>query len=178
MSLLGSLGYKLAARFDDRAPVFYAADMVAFTLRDLVWHVLLIQRGWNPYKGALALPGGYVDPDETAGQAAVRELREETGLVVPPETFVDQVGVFDTPGRDPRGRYVSIAHAVILPGAPDPVAADDAATAEWFPVRVAVRVAAAGGFAFDHGHILTRAINQLDPVHGFGTRGLQGRGRR
>ncbi|MEV5718496.1 NUDIX domain-containing protein [Amycolatopsis mediterranei] len=170
MSLLGSLGYKLAARFDDRTPVFYAADMVAFTLRDLVWHVLVIQRGWNPHKGALALPGGHVDPAETAGEAAVRELTEETGIVVPAGTFVDQVGVFDTPGRDPRGRYVSIAHGVILHGAPNPVAADDAAAAEWLPVRIAVRVANAGGFAFDHGHILTRAVDQLDPVRGFGTR--------
>lgn len=159
MSLIGSLAAKIAARFDDRAPVFYAADMVAFALRGGKWHVLVIQRGWNPHKGKLALPGGHVDPGETAREASVRELAEETGVTVPPGAFVHQVGVFDAPGRDARGRYVSVAYAVVLPDeAPDPVAADDAAAAEWMPVRVAVKVARAGGFAFDHDRILSAAI--------------------
>ncbi|MEV6876941.1 NUDIX hydrolase [Amycolatopsis sp. NPDC051128] len=163
MSLIGSLAAKVAARFDDRAPVFYAADMVTFTLRGGVWHVLVIQRGWNPHKGKLALPGGHVDAGETSREAAVRELAEETGVTVPESAFVHQVGVFDAPGRDARGRYVSVAYAVVLPDeAPDPVAADDAMAAEWMPVRVAVKVARAGGFAFDHDRILAAAITAFN----------------
>ncbi|MEV6621035.1 NUDIX hydrolase [Amycolatopsis sp. NPDC051106] len=163
MSLIGSLAARIAARFDDRTPVFYAADMVAFALRGGKWHVLVIQRGWDPHKGKLALPGGHVDPHETAREAAVRELAEETGVTVPASAIVHQVGVFDAPGRDARGRYVSIAHAVVFAGeVPDPVAADDAAEAEWMPVRVAVKVAAAGGFAFDHGQMLAIAITAMN----------------
>ncbi|MEV4599470.1 NUDIX domain-containing protein [Amycolatopsis sp. NPDC049253] len=166
MSLIGSMAAKLAARLDDRAPVFYAADMAAFTRRDGVWHVLVIQRGWNPDKGKLALPGGHVDRDECSRDAAVRELAEETGIHVPEGSFVAQVGVFDEPGRDARGRYVSVAYGVLLNDAPDPVAADDAAAAEWMPLHIATRVADMGGFAFDHHRILARAVRlyrELEP---------------
>ncbi|MEV0065381.1 NUDIX domain-containing protein [Amycolatopsis sp. NPDC050768] len=160
-SLIGSLAAKIAAKLDDRDPVFYAADMVAFTLRDGVWHVLVIQRGWNPHKGKLALPGGHVDRNETSRDAAVRELAEETGIQVPRGTFVDQVGVWDDPFRDARGRYVSVAYSVVIYDAPDPVAADDAAAAEWMPVHIATRVADKGGFAFDHHQMLGQAMHHL-----------------
>ncbi|MFF4595297.1 NUDIX domain-containing protein [Amycolatopsis sp. NPDC001319] len=159
MSLIGSLAAKLAARFDDRNPVFYAADMVAFTLRDGVWHVLVIQRGWNPHKGKLALPGGHVDRNEKSHTAAVRELAEETGIQVPSRVLVDQLGIWDDPLRDARGRYVSVAYTVVLDDAPDPIAADDAAAAEWMPVHIATRVAAKGGFAFDHSQMLALALH-------------------
>ncbi|WP_341866458.1 NUDIX domain-containing protein [Amycolatopsis tolypomycina] len=113
----------------------------------------------EPAQGQARPAGGHVEPDETAQEAAVRELAEETGVAVPAGAFVRQVGVFDAPGRDARGRYVSVAYAVVLPEeAPDPVAADDAAAAEWMPVRVAVKVARAGGFAFDHDRMLSAAI--------------------
>ncbi|MET8848001.1 NUDIX hydrolase [Amycolatopsis sp. NPDC004625] len=158
MSLIGSLAAKLAAKLDDRTPVFYTADMVVFTHRRGRWHVLLIQRRWNPFKGKLALPGGHVE-DETSQDAAVRELSEETGIVIPENVPIELVGVFDVPGRDPRGRYVSVAYRAILPDAPNPVAADDAAGVDWFPVEVALRAGERGGLAFDHARILTRAIN-------------------
>ncbi|MFI5584563.1 NUDIX domain-containing protein [Amycolatopsis sp. NPDC051758] len=170
MSLIGSMAAKLAARFNDRAPVFYAADMVAFSLRGGAWHVLVIQRGGNPHKGKLALPGGHVDHDETSQEAAVRELAEETGITVPQPVFVHQLGVFDAPDRDARGRYVTVAYGVILPDeAPAPVAADDAMAAEWLPLRVAVKVARVGGFAFDHNRILATAIARFDLHHTLGT---------
>ncbi|MEO5877549.1 MAG: NUDIX hydrolase [Streptosporangiaceae bacterium] len=65
-------------------------------------HVLLIERGWDPHKGLLALPGGHVDAGETAVAAAVRELAEETGVGVDAADLT-LIGVYDRPDRDPRG---------------------------------------------------------------------------
>jgi 8-oxo-dGTP pyrophosphatase MutT (NUDIX family) len=64
--------------------------------------VLLIQRRWDPYAGCWVLPGGHVDPGETARQAGVRELAEETGIQLAADELVE-IGTFDEPDRDPRG---------------------------------------------------------------------------
>ena len=66
--------------------------------------VLLIQRKNDPYKGKWALPGGFIEMDETLLEAAVRELREETGLNIP---VMEQFRTFDAIGRDPRHRTIS-----------------------------------------------------------------------
>ncbi|MEV7092303.1 NUDIX hydrolase [Amycolatopsis sp. NPDC051045] len=155
MSLIGSLAAKLAAKLDDRAPVFYAADVILFALHESVWHVLLIERRWAPHKGKRAFPGGHVD-DETSEQAARREAAEETGLDLS-GVVLDRIGVYDAPGRDARGRYVSVAYGAVLSTMPAPVAGDDAASAAWMPLRTAARVARRGGFAFDHADMLTDA---------------------
>ena len=67
--------------------------------------VLLVRRGGHPYLGYLALPGGFVNPDESAPDAAVRELREETNVWASPEDLFE-IGLFSKPGRDPRGWVV------------------------------------------------------------------------
>ncbi|WP_233620520.1 NUDIX hydrolase [Amycolatopsis sp. WAC 01416] len=152
-----ALAGRVATRLDRRAPVFYAADVVLFAHRDGVPHVLLIERGKNPHQGKAAFPGGHVDAGETALAAAKREAVEETGLDLD-RTSLRLVGVYDTPGRDPRGRYVGVAYTAVLPTMPAPVAADDAAAASWIPLVVAVRMARAGGFAFDHAEILADAV--------------------
>ncbi|WEH43969.1 NUDIX hydrolase [Streptomyces sp. AM 2-1-1] len=121
----------------------YTADVVLLA----AGHVLLIQRRWNPYAGSWALPGGHVDVGEASLQAAVRELKEETGITVPADAFV-QVGVFDAPGRDPRGRYVTVAYTATLPELTAPTALDDAADARWWPLN------ALPPLAFDHATIL------------------------
>jgi 8-oxo-dGTP diphosphatase len=114
-------------------------------------HVLLIERGWDPYEGCWALPGGHVDAGETSIAAAARELAEETGISVP-VADLRQVGAFDAPGRDPRGRYVSVAYTATLPAAPvAPTAGDDATAARWWPLT------ALPPLAFDHADILTAA---------------------
>ena len=66
--------------------------------------VLLIQRGAAPYEGCYALPGGFVGPNETIGEAAERELKEETNCNC---NFLEQFGTYSNPGRDPRRWVIS-----------------------------------------------------------------------
>jgi 8-oxo-dGTP diphosphatase len=127
-------------------------DVVAFYEVNNYWQVLLIRRGHAPFQGQWALPGGYVEPDETSKAAALRELAEETQVTL---TWASPrlVGVYDDPGRDPRGRVVSIAYALRFGGTlPRVAAGDDAAEAQWVPLEQAT------GLAFDHDLILRDAL--------------------
>jgi 8-oxo-dGTP diphosphatase len=119
--------------------------------------VLLIQRRWDPYIGCWALPGGHVDRGETARHAAARELREETGIHIQPDTLTE-IGVYDAPGRDPRGRYVSVAFAAVLDHPTEPAAGDDAVQARWVPIPLDPDM-----LAFDHHRILTDTTTALSP---------------
>lgn len=130
---------------EDAVPVSYTADVVAVTDDG---HVLLIERGWPPYEGQWALPGGHVDPGETGRAAAARELAEETGVHVPPVELRD-IGVFDRPDRDPRGRYVTAAYLARVPADTPITAGDDARTARWWPLN------ALPPLAFDHNDIIS-----------------------
>lgn len=131
----------------------YTADVVVTTTDG---HVLLIERGWDPFKGQWALPGGHVDTGETSRAAAARELAEEAGVHASPEELV-QLGVFDAPARDPRGRYVTVAyHLTVIPGKIIE-AGDDATNAEWWPLSDLPPV------AFDHADIL-RVLTDRHPA--------------
>jgi 8-oxo-dGTP diphosphatase len=114
--------------------------------------VLLIRRRWEPYQGAWALPGGYLDQGETFAEAAARELAEETGL--DRVGRLTMVGLYDAPERDPRGRVVSVAYVAVLRDVPTPRAGDDAREASW----VLLGDALAGDLAFDHRQILRDAV--------------------
>ncbi|MCI0681173.1 MAG: NUDIX hydrolase [Gemmataceae bacterium] len=111
--------------------------------------VLLIQRKRPPFAGAWALPGGFIDMDETLEESARRELVEETGIQV---GKLAAIGVFGDPGRDPRGRTISVVYlARVNVNQVKPSAADDAKAAAWFPLERPPKL------AFDHRAILTRA---------------------
>ena len=129
-------------------------DVALFGQQDGDLHVLVIRRGWDPYKGCWALPGGHVDAGEETLSAARRELAEETGLSVADE--LQLVGVYADPDRDPRGRYVGFAYTACLPDTPTPTAGDDATEAEWIPV--AELMATTGSLAFDHDRIIGDAL--------------------
>ena len=111
--------------------------------------VLLIERGYDPYKGCWAFPGGFLNMDETTERCAIRELEEETGLRVPK---VHQIGAYSSVDRDPRGRTITVAYLAIVDAPVDVTGKDDAAKARWFPVNALPQL------AFDHEVILNDAI--------------------
>ena len=110
------------------------ADVVAFTLRADDLAVLLVRRRDEPFKGCWALPGGFVNENESLERAAARELHEETGLTVSPSKL-EQLGAFGDPGRDPRGHTITVAYVTYRATETSLNPGDDAVEAEWVPLR-------------------------------------------
>lgn len=137
------------------------ADVVLFGEFDGTAHVLLIERGRYPFEGCWALPGGHVDEGEDAEDAAYRELQEETGLRIGPQ--LRPVGAYQTPRRDPRGRYVTFAYSGRMGHRVEPTAGDDAAKAQW--VRLDRVMSGDVPLAFDHAEILRDAL-KVQPLYG------------
>ena len=127
------------------------ADCMVMT-QEAVPRVLLIERDNEPYKGCWALPGGFLDMEETLEECAIRELEEETGLKVSIES-IRQVGTYSKVNRDPRGRTISTAFIAVV-DSPLPVKGqDDAARAEWFAID------SLPPLAFDHADIIRDGID-------------------
>jgi 8-oxo-dGTP diphosphatase len=136
-------------------------DIVVFALVGDALKVLLIRRKHDPFAGFWAIPGGFLEIDEPVETAVRRELREETKLDY--QGPVAPIGVFAAPGRDPRGRTISLAHATaIRPPLPEVGGADDAAEAGWYGPHEK------SPLAFDHGAIMNAALAWLgrDVVEG------------
>ncbi|MER8235408.1 NUDIX domain-containing protein [Streptomyces sp. NPDC094049] len=139
-------------------PVLLTVDLVILTLRESRLHVLLVERGEDPFRGMLALPGGFLNHDgEEILDAAHRELSEETALTSG-WVHLEQLSVYGSSGRDPRGRVVSVAHLAIAPGLPDPVAGTDATDAAWIPAEAVLSGEVA--LAFDHRLIAADGIER------------------
>ena len=126
-------------------------DCVIFTYEDRHLKVLLVRRGGEPFKGYWAFPGGFLQNNETAKEGALRELREETGLVA---SAIGELGVFSDPDRDPRERCITIAYyALVKPS--EVIGGDDADEAAWFPTDALPEL------AFDHKKIFEAAMERL-----------------
>ena len=122
---------------------------VVLISRDKRSRVLLIKRAQNPFEGRWAIPGGFVEEGEALAEAARRELKEETGLVV---GELEQLYTAGNPGRDPRGWTISVTYLVCVDAKNmKPKAGDDAKRVKWFPLDELPPL------AFDHAMILERA---------------------
>jgi len=131
-------------------------------------NVLLIERKEEPFMAHWALPGGHINMKETLEQTALRELEEETGT--PSEAVhLEQLYTFGDPGRDPRGRYVSVAYMALvdLSTFPKAMAGSDAKAIGWFPIiqnrlsPSSLEIGALPELAFDHLQIIDTALERL-----------------
>ena len=131
-------------------------DIAIFKPKEDQFQILLIQRDREPFQGDYALPGGFLDQNETLEAAAERELKEETGLT---GILLTQVRTFSAPDRDPRGRVISTCFGAVLEfdDKQQAVAGDDARSAGWFDLDNLPPL------AFDHGLIVQAAAQKLLP---------------
>jgi 8-oxo-dGTP diphosphatase len=139
-------------------PAAVTVDLVVLTIRRDRLVVLVVRRGEPPFKGRLALPGGFVRPDEDLAEAAARELAEETSLAVG-SVHLEQLASYGAPSRDPRMRIVTVAHLALAPGLPGPRAGTDAAEASWAPAGDLL-AAHPTRLAFDHRQILADGVER------------------
>jgi len=129
-----------------------SVDMAVFRKKNEGPEILLIRRKLSPYQGMWALPGGFVEIDETLEQAAARELEEETGLT---GIILQQFRAFSDVNRDPRTRVITVVfygkaaveNAKVTGG-------DDAEQADWFPVNNLPSL------GFDHHEIISMLLEQ------------------
>ena len=128
-------------------------DAVVFKNLNSKKFVLLIQRKNEPFKGEWALPGGFVDMEETLETAVQRELEEETGIN---NVELFQLHAFSSLDRDPRGRTVSVVFWGIADSETLPVSGDDAADANWFELEKLPML------AFDHDEVLKMALKKIN----------------
>ncbi len=125
------------------------ADTALFTSLSGRLSILLIRRAHAPFEGCWALPGGFLDMDETLAACARRELREETGVDA---IGLSPVGAFDRPDRDPRERVITQVFAGAIWADDVTVEArSDASDGRWFALD------ALPGLAFDHAEIIAQA---------------------
>jgi 8-oxo-dGTP diphosphatase len=128
-------------------------DVVVFSIEAGRLAVVLIRRADWPHAGKWALPGGFVGIDESLKRAAWRELREETGLNA---GYLEQLGAFGRPDRDPRERVITVVYIALAPADRlELQAGSDANEARLFPVD------ALPDLAFDHARIIRHAVERI-----------------
>lgn len=132
--------------------ILVTVDIVLFTIRERRLHLLLIKRLAKPFENRFALPGGFVLEQESLDAAAVRELKEETGV---DKVYLEQLYTFGNPKRDPRGRVVTVAYYALVPNTQTLQAGTDASEAAWFPADELPSL------AFDHREIVEYAAQRL-----------------
>ena len=142
-----------------------STDIVIFTIQEEQLKVLLIRRRSEPFKNGWALPGGFVEIDEDLEQAALRELREETGIT---GVYLEQLFTFGKPDRDPRERVITVSYYSLVPIDRLSVgAASDARELGWFNIDQLPEL------AFDHKKIISKAKQRLTAKLDYSTIALQ-----
>ena len=141
-----------------------AVDIVIFTIQAGALKVLLIKRAAPPFAGQFAIPGGFVHEDESLEEAALRELREETGVS---DVYLEQLYSFGDPDRDPRGRIITVAYFALISAGRSLQAGTDAAEANWWSMDRLPPL------AFDHRKILDYALERLRNKLEYTTVGFQ-----
>lgn len=136
----------------------FTVDVIVLRWRKQKLEALLIKRAKEPFEGKLALPGGFVDQEESPRDAAVRECLEETTVSINPKKLIE-VGVFGAPRRDPRAWTVSITYIALLPSDTEAVAGDDAREVLWLPWRELI--SEQHPLAFDHQEMFYAAQETL-----------------
>lgn len=137
----------------DRTHYPISVDSVIFGYTGGKLQIALIERKNSPFVGMWAIPGGFMEGDETVEQTALRELHEETGIS---EVYLEQFHVFSAPKRDPRGRTITVAlFALINSDKSKLVATEDAEQAKWWPAYDIPPL------AFDHNEIYNKALQAL-----------------
>ena len=139
-------------------------DIVILTIQEGVLKILLVKRRIPPFVNQCAIPGGFVHEGEDLDQAALRELREETGVS---DVYLEQLYSFGKPNRDPRGRVVTVAYFALISADRKLKAGSDAAEADWYPMDDLPVL------AFDHAAILDYALGRLRNKLEYTTVGFQ-----
>lgn len=138
--------------------VAVTVDLSIFTIRNNKLSILLVSRKGHPFKNHWALPGGFVDTSETLDEAAERELKEETNIVIE-KGYLEQLKTYGSPDRDPRGFVVSTAYVALAPKVERPQAGDDALDAHFFSVDDVL--SKDFDLAFDHDVIIRDGLERI-----------------
>ena len=129
------------------------ADIVIFTIQNNELKVLLVKRDVEPFRGKWAIPGGFVKMSESLEDAAKRELEEETGVK---DVYLEQLYSFGDPGRDPRGRVITVAYIALINSENIKLrATTDVSEAKWFSIKKVPSL------AFDHKRIFDYSLKRL-----------------
>jgi 8-oxo-dGTP diphosphatase len=139
------------------ATIRLTVDIVVLTIRDDRLRLLLIERRNEPFRGEMALPGGFLCEGESLADGVLRELTDETGIPGG-RLHLEQLRTYDDIDRDPRGRLVTVAYLAIAPDLPEPAAGSDAMGAAWLPVDEVL--AGTPELAFDHLAIVEDALER------------------
>lgn len=162
--------YRASFDGNKKIPNIYKYPRPSVTVDNIIYRrhlqpemdILFIRRKNDPYKGALALPGGFLEKDEDLRAGALRELREETGIQEDQLRLFRQLGAYGAPGRDPRGWTVSVAFIGFVSDGTVALPGDDAAEVEWVPSTDIESMF----IAFDHAQIIEDSKNRLQFLEG------------